>query len=141
MLAQQVCDELDFILVEVRIRGDKRQPVFEIFADTEKGITLKECENLTRELQDRIDMDNYFVGNYRLNVSSPGLDRPLVKDFEFRRNIGQLLNIKLESVERIIEITGELKGFDDMSLQLIIDGNSEIINRADVKEAKVKTRW
>ena len=140
-LAQQACDDLILFLVEVRIRGDRRQPIFEIFADTEQGITLKECESLTRELQDRIDMDEQFAGNYRLNVSSPGLDRPLVKDFEFRRNIGQQLNVKFQSADNIVEKTGELTGFDDTSLHLLSDGITETINRSDIKEAKVKIKW
>ena len=49
MLARQACDDLNFFLVEVRIRGDRRQPIFEIYADTEQGITLKQCEILTRD--------------------------------------------------------------------------------------------
>ena len=140
-LAQQVCDDLDFFLVEIRIRGDRRQPIFEIFADTEKGITLKECETLTRELQDRIDMAGDFTENYRLNISSPGLDRPLVKDYEFIRNMGQQLIIRFQSAENIIEKTGELAGVDDTSLQLLISGTLVTICRADIKEAKVKTKW
>lgn len=141
MLARQACDDLNFFLVEVRIRGDRRQPIFEIYADTEQGITLKQCEILTRDLQDRIDMDDQFSGDYRLNVSSPGLERPLVKDFEFKRNIGQQLNIKLHTEKGIIEKTGELTGFNDKSLQLLSNGNQETIERADIKEAKVKIKW
>jgi len=140
-LAKQTCDELNLILVEVRIRGDRRQPIFEIFADTETGITLKECEILTRDLQDRIDMDESFYENYRLNVSSPGLDRPLTHDFEYKRNIGQQLSIKLQTAEGTIEKIGELTGFDEKNLQILENGKSETINRSDIKEAKVKIKW
>ena len=140
-LAKQACGDLNLILVEVRIRGDRRQPIFEIFADTETGITLKECETLTRALQDRIDMDESFYDNYRLNVSSPGLDRPLVHDFEFKRNIGQQLIIKLQSAESTIEKIGELTGFNEKDLQLEAGGKSEKIKRSDIKEAKVKIKW
>ena len=86
-------------------------------------------------------MDDQFSGDYRLNVSSPGLERPLVKDFEFKRNIGQQLNIKLHTEKGIIEKTGELTGFNDKSLQLLSNGNQETIERADIKEAKVKIKW
>jgi len=140
-LAKQACDDLNLFLIEVRIRGDRRQPVFEIFADTEKGITLKECEMLTRDLQDRIDLDDSFMENYRLNVSSPGLDRPLKQDFEYKRNIGQQLIIKLQSAEGIIEKIGELTGFNETSLELLSGHKPESINRSDIKEAKVKIKW
>ena len=82
-----------------------------------------------------------FTENYRLNVSSPGLDRPLVKDYEFIRNMGQQLIIRFQSAENIIEKTGELAGVDDTSLQLLISGTLVTICRADIKEAKVKTKW
>lgn len=141
MLARQACDDLNLFLVEVRIRGDKRQPIFEIFADTETGITLKECEMLTRELQDCIDMDEAFPENYRLNVSSPGLDKPLIWDFEFKRNIGQKLIIKLQSAKGAIEKIGKLTGFDKTSLQLSSDGMTEEIDRSEIIEAKVKIKW
>ncbi len=141
MLAKQACDDLNLFFIEVRIRGDQRQPIFEIFADTETGITLKECEKLTRELQDCIDMDETFPENYRLNVSSPGLDKPLVWDFEFKRNIGQQLLIKLRSAKGAIEKIGKLTGFDKTSLQLSSDGIIEVIKRSDIIEAKVKIKW
>ncbi|MEJ2542512.1 MAG: hypothetical protein P8Y99_00425 [Calditrichaceae bacterium] len=140
-LAKQACDRLKLFFVEARIRGDRRQPIFEIYSDTETGITLKQCELLTRELQDYIDMDDSFPGNYRLNVSSPGLDRPLVQDFEFKRNIGQQLIIKLQSAEKNTEKIGELIDFDDSNLQLLTDGNTVSINRSEIKEAKVKIKW
>lgn len=141
MLAKQACGSLNLFLVEVRIRGDQRQPIFEIYADTEPGITLKECEKLTRELQDLLDMDETFPENYRLNVSSPGLDRPLVQDFEFKRNLGQQLIIKLQTAKGTIEKIGELIGFDKKSLKLLSGGITEIINRSDIREVKVKIKW
>ena len=69
-LARKACDDLKLHLVEVKIRGDRHKPVFEVFADSETGITLGECENLTRALQDYLDMDESIFGDYRLNVSS-----------------------------------------------------------------------
>jgi len=141
MLAKQACDDLNLFFVEVRIRGDRRQPIFEIFADTEPGITLNECEKLTRELQDRIDMDESFPGNYRLNVSSPGLEKPLIQDFEYQRNIGKQLIIKLHCEAGVIEKTGELRGFDNTNLQLLAGGVTETFKRSEIKEAKVKIKW
>jgi len=140
-LAKQVCEDLDFYLVEVRIRGDKRQPIFEIYADTEDGITLSECEKLTRELQDRLDIQEEFSGNYRLNVSSPGVDRPLQRDYEFKKNIGQNVVVKLKSDDTIIKRTGQLSGYDENVLILDISGKEEIIDRSEIDEVKVKTKW
>ena len=141
ILAKQACGKLDLIFVDLRVRGDKRQPIFEIYADTEKGITLKECEVLTRELQDLIDMDDQFVGDYRLNVSSPGLDKPLKQDFEFKRNIGQQVNIKMNTEKGIVEKSGELTGFDNQCLQIMSKGGLETIERINIIEAKVKLKW
>lgn len=140
-LAKKACDDLKLHLVEVKIRGDRHKPVFEVFADGDTGITLGECENLTRALQDYLDMDESISGDYRLNVSSPGLDRPLIHNFEFKKNIGQLIIVKLLLADGIKEITGKLTGFDDNILELELKNKIQKINRSEIETAKVKIRW
>ncbi|MEJ2054753.1 MAG: hypothetical protein P8X42_12605, partial [Calditrichaceae bacterium] len=75
------------------------------------------------------------------NVSSPGLDRPLVFDYEFQRNIGQIIKVKLETDGSVLERIGGLKGFDKNFIQLDISGHTEQIDRSEVKEAKIKIKW
>lgn len=140
-LAQKACDELSLYLIDVKIRGDQRNPVFEVYADSEHGITLGQCEELTRKIQDELDMTEFGLPNYRLNVSSPGIDRALEFDFEYRKNIGKNLIIKLQRIEGDDQIIGKLTDFNENELELEIDGSKTKIARNDVAEAKVKIQW
>jgi ribosome maturation factor RimP len=140
-IAQPICKANNFILVEIRSHGDFRHPHFQIFINSEKGVTLGDCERISRLIQDQMDIEDDFYSNYRLEISSPGLDRPLHQDFEFRKNIGQQLNVKYRSEEGQKALTGKLLSFDDEKLQLDTGQGEVTINRADIEQAKVKIKW
>ena len=110
-IVKPICEAENLYLVELKIGGDAKKAVFKIYADSEKGINLGQCEKLSRLIQDELDMDEQFLKNYRLDVSSPGLDRALVFDWEYKKNIGHNLEITLVSAEKII---GRLLSFDGL---------------------------
>ncbi|MHB8907003.1 MAG: ribosome maturation factor RimP, partial [Melioribacteraceae bacterium] len=66
-----------FILVDLILRGDNHLRIIEVFIDGEKGITAVDCANVSRDLTEAIDSENLVESNYRLDVSSPGAERPL----------------------------------------------------------------
>ncbi|MBD3225090.1 MAG: hypothetical protein GF313_10205 [Caldithrix sp.] len=140
-IAGKICEANNLYLVETRIRGDVRQPVFEVFADSEQGITLAQCENITRQIQDELDMDDDFVGQYRLDVSSPGVDRSLTFDYEFSKNIGQTLNVTYQNKGEKVTVKGKLTGFDDNTIHLQMDKGEADIPRVDIDQAKVHIPW
>lgn len=136
-----ICNEQNLHLVEIRVRGDRRNPVFEIFADSEQGITLGQCERLSRSIQDELDMDETFLGNYRLNVSSPGLDHPLKEDWEFKKNLGKMVRINYEQEGQPKEVEGKLKDFSDRLLILEREQETVEVDRQTVTRVKVKIQW
>ena len=140
-IVEKLCEERKLYLVDLEVKGDTRRPVFTVFADTESGITLKECEDLSRAIQDEIDLDAAFPEQYRIDVSSPGLDRPLVKDFQFRKNVGRTLKVKYHDGELVQSKTGVLRRFDETAIELADKKEKTVINRADIIEAKIKLQW
>ena len=136
-----ICNEQNLHLVEIRVRGDRRNPVFEIFADSEQGITLGQCERLSRSIQDELDMDETFRGNYRLNVSSPGLDHPLKEDWEFKKNLGKMVRVNYEQDGQPKEVEGKLKDFSDRLLILEREQETVEVDRQTVTRVKVKIQW
>ena len=136
-----ICNEQNLHLVEIRVRGDRRNPVFEIFADSEQGITLGQCERLSRSIQDELDMDETFRGNYRLNVSSPGLDHPLKEAWEFKKNLGKMVRINYEQEGQPKEVEGKLKDFSDRLLILEREQETVEVDRQTVTRVKVKIQW
>jgi len=138
-IVKPICEAENLHLVEIKIRGDAKKPVFEIYADSEKGINLGQCEKLSRLIQDELDMDEQFLNNYRLDVSSPGLDRALEYDWEFKKNIGHNLEITLDTAE---QITGRLLSFDENELIIEDEKNQQqAVARSSVKQVKVKIQW
>lgn len=140
-IVDPICKAQNFFLVELKIKGDHRHPLFQIFVDSEKGITLGECEMLSRQIKDDMDIDDAFASNYRLDVSSPGLDRSLQHDFEFKKNIGQVLIVKKQTEGGTQTVTGKLNDFTEHSIQLETAEGELIIERVNIDQAKVKIQW
>jgi ribosome maturation factor RimP len=129
-------------LIDLEIKGDKNKPLYQVFADTEKGVTLDECAQLSRLIQDEIDIDEDFPQKYRLDVSSPGLDKPLIEDFQFSRTIGKDITFQILEKKSKKNIVGKLKSFDkDILILENIKGNEEHFVRHDIGEVKVKLQW
>ena len=140
-LAQKACADLNLFLIDVKVRGSVNSPLLDIVADSESGITLKDCENLTRAMQDLLDIDERITGNYRLNVSSPGIDRPLQKDYELRRNIGHQVVVKLQSEEGEKKVIGKLIAYNEDVIELEQEQGKKAIKRSEVDWIKVKIQW
>ncbi len=128
-------------LVDVQVQGSISKPIFNIFADSENGITLGQCTDLARQIQDELDMDTAIARDYRLNVSSPGLDRPLSQDWEFQKNIGNNLKIQFKDEETSKEAAGKLVSWDKDNIEIEINGETKQIPREHIIKAKVKLQW
>jgi len=74
---QLVIEQNTAELIDLEFKGKKGNQVLRVFVDTEGGITLKQCEQISREISDFLDQKDLISGKYRLEVSSPGIDRPL----------------------------------------------------------------
>jgi ribosome maturation factor RimP len=140
-LVTPVLNDRNLRLVELKIQGSFRNPAIEVFADSENGITLGECEALTRRIRDELDMDGSFDNNYRLSVSSPGLDRPLQEDWEFQKNIGKALKVKYSADGVNRQEEGTLLRWDEDSIELDTETGSVLIPRGQIVKAKIKLKW
>lgn len=81
-------------IVEMIVRGTDQRPVIEIYLDSRDGVTLEHCTDISRELQEYADTTNVIESNYRLDVSSPGADRPLQFLWQYPKHIQRTLHIK-----------------------------------------------
>lgn len=118
-------------IVDVELAGSSGKPLIRIFVDKEKGVTLDECGKFSRALSALFDVEDPIPTAYILEVSSPGLDRPLKALKDFERNKGKLAKIitriKLEG-QNIFKgrITGVVEGnitlsFDDKEIEIPFD--------------------
>ncbi len=117
-----IVEEHDALLVDVEIAGSKSQPSIRILVHKEPAVSLATCEQISREIADFLDVEDPLPGRYRLEVTSPGLDRPLVTDGDFARAEGHLLKVVLLTGKNH---RGRLVGWD--SVQIILeDGRGEV---------------
>lgn len=93
-LVQPVVDDLGFELVDLEYQREQRGWTLRFFLDKEGGITLDDCAEASREISTLLDVEDVITTAYNLEVSSPGLERPLKKLADFDRFSGELVKIK-----------------------------------------------
>ena len=84
-----------FELVDVEFVKEGSNRYLRLYIDKEGGITVNDCEAISRPLSDMLDVEDYIEESYILEVSSPGLGRPLKKDKDFKRHLGDEVEIRL----------------------------------------------
>lgn len=124
----------DLELVDVEYVKEGGEFFLRIYIDKEGGVSLNECELVTRELNPILDKEDPIKENYYLEVSSPGLDRPLKKDKDFVKYQGRDVEIKLyKPINGSKRYEGELVGLtDDKNIKIIIDNEEVEFDKKDV---------
>ena len=96
------------------------------YIDKEGGITVDDCEVISRLLGEWLDKEDFIEDSYILEVSSPGLGRPLKKEKDFARSIGKDVEIRLyKAIDKQKEFTGTLTSYDADSVTLTMEDGSE----------------
>lgn len=127
IMAEALANKLEFELVDVEFKKEGPNYFLRIFLDKPGGITLDDCQQMSEMLSEALDENDPITVPYYLEVSSPGLDRPLKTNKDLKRNLGKELDIKLyESIKGKKMLQGILIGFDENEIQIEID-NKEII--------------
>jgi len=123
-LAQPIAEQFGCSLWDVEYNYEGADWYLRIFIDNEKGITIEDCENVSRALDVELDRVDPISTSYILEVASAGLTRALKKPQHFEYAQNKLIDIKLyRALEGKKEFTGELVRFDGDLLVLKIDGN------------------
>jgi ribosome maturation factor RimP len=117
-----IADDLGFELVELTGFNLGGRKVIRAYIHKPGGVTIDDCKTLSRACADYLDMENVIHGKYTLEVSSLGLDRPLVKPDDFRRRIKESISLELKPgsfSKNIVE--GELVGADETGVNILSD--------------------
>ena len=95
-IAQQVAEQNNLFLIDLIVRGSESSRVIEVFIDGEINITADECALVSREISKQID-ENELLKSYRLDVSSPGVDRPLLYLKQYPKHLNRLFEIEFSA--------------------------------------------
>lgn len=142
-LVSPIVDDKGFEIVDIEYVKEAGEYYLRVFLDKEGGISLNDCESVSRELSEILDVKDPIKDNYFLEVSSPGLDRPLKKDKDFVRYQGRDVEIKLyKPLNGSKQFEGELVGLnEDKNIVVIIDDNEVEFNKKDVALVRLAIKF
>ena len=139
-LAQPVVAEMGLQLWDVRFEKEGASWYLRLFIDKEGGVTIDDCENLSRRMDKILDEADPISQSYYFEVSSPGIDRPLRTPEHFARFAGETVTVKTTGpIDGRSSFTGELLGFEDGCVMVAADGADAFrIPYDNIKKARVK---
>lgn len=124
----------NYELVDVEYVKEAGNWYLRVYVDKEGGITVDDCEVVSRALSDKLDEKDFIEEAYILEVSSPGLGRPLKKDKDFDRSIGKEVELKLyRAIDKQKDFSGILVSYNEETVNIEIEDGKEItFNRLDI---------
>lgn len=121
-LAEEVAEELGYEIVDIEFQKGSKHDLLSIFIYKKEGIDLNDCTDMSRNLEKKLDNLEILENPYYLEISSPGLDRPLKTKDDYRRNIGNEVYVKLYApIDGKKEFSFVLDKYDDEYVYCKID--------------------
>ncbi|MFN0158238.1 MAG: ribosome maturation factor RimP [Bacteroidota bacterium] len=130
-------------VIDVVLRGRHHRPIVEVFIDTEEGVTTELCSEVSREIASILLAEPLINPAYELIVSSPGIERPLIFPWQYKKHVGRKLIVKTNSDAGLVEQIGDCAAVDESGITLHTGKSQETvrIEFASIKEARVKAPW
>jgi ribosome maturation factor RimP len=137
-LAEPLLESEGFALIDVEYRRERNGRTLLVIIDKEEGVTLDDCVNVSSQLGDLLDAKSEVLGPYNMEVSSPGLDRPLTKLKHFEYFKGRQVLIRTRSpVAGALDLRGVLMGMSNGVVTLEAKGQAVSVPYDDIREARL----
>jgi len=140
-LVAPVVDRFALDLVDLELKGSKNNMVVRAIVDTDGGVTIDTCAAVSRALADELDIADIMPGRYRLEVSSPGTDRPLRSKRDFERNLGREVRVFHRAGETIVEVEGTIQSVTDTGVEIGTAGKNHHLAWSDIEYGRLKIKW
>ena len=125
-LLTPIVEEYGFELVDVEYVKEGSTWYLRSYIDKPGGISIDDCEKVSRRLSDLLDQEDFIEDAYIMEVSSPGLGRPLKKEKDFRRSLGEEMEIRTyRMIDKQKEFTGILKDYDENTVTITLADETE----------------
>ena len=132
-LLEPIVKALGFELVDVEYVKEAGNWYLRGYVDKEGGITVNDCEAVSRAFSDRLDEEDFIEDRYIMEISSPGLDRPLKKEKDFARSMGKEVEIRTyRPIEKQKEFYGTLTAYDNSSVTIEEETQTRTFDRKDI---------
>ena len=141
-LAEPLLGQLGFELVDLEFSTGRSHAQLRLFIDRPEGITVEDCERISREFSALLDVKDPIPTAYTLEVSSPGLDRVLRKPGHFARFVAEQLHVELLAPrDGRRRYTGKLVSADEQQIEMQVDGVAVQIAYGDIDRARLVPQW
>ncbi|MDD6056650.1 MAG: ribosome maturation factor RimP [Clostridiales bacterium] len=133
-LIAPILERMEFELVDVEYVKEGGVWYLRAYIDKEGGITVNDCEDVAREMNELLDREDYIEDSYVFEVSSPGLLRPLKKEKDYIRSMGKNLEIRTyHAIDRKKEFYGILKAYDENTVTIETEeGEKQTFEKSDI---------
>jgi ribosome maturation factor RimP len=138
-MAGQVAASMGLEVVLVEIKGDGNRSIVRVFIDQPMGISLDDCERFSKRFSVSLDVEDWMPSSYVLEVSSPGVNRPLIKEADYGRFLGQNAKVRTRSpIEGQKNFKGRIAGVSEGRLELEVAPGKQIgIAVVDIEKANL----
>lgn len=142
-ILEPILQSLGLLLWELEFRKEGPRWILRVFIDRESGVSIDDCEQVSRDLGTALDVEDAINHAYTLEVSSPGLDRTLSKPEHYQRFIGSLVRIKtFQSIDGQKVFKGRLKGMEGDKVSLELEGGKTMaVPLADISKASLEVEF
>ncbi|MDG2338334.1 MAG: ribosome maturation factor RimP [Gammaproteobacteria bacterium] len=122
----------------VELLQQGRYSLLRVYIEREEGVTIEDCEKVSRQVSALLDVEDPIAGEYTLEVSSPGVDRPLFSIEQYAQYVGSEVNLKLRRAlegrrkfkGQIIKVSGDIVG-------LLVEGTEYDLEYSDIEKASI----
>jgi ribosome maturation factor RimP len=136
-ISNEIAEKLNFFVIDINFRGDNRKKIIEVFVDAEKNIDADNLAEISREINSVIEEKDIIQQAYRLDVSTPGVDRPLKFLKQFPKHINRNFEVTFKADAETKTITGKLLSVEREELIFLSDKKEILIEFKNITTAKV----
>ncbi len=138
-LIEPIVTGLGYEVVDIEFKPHPKNGLLRVYIDQPRGIQLEDCEVVSRQISAMLDVEDPIPGHFNLEISSPGLDRPLRKMEDFERFAGETVKIKMgmPDLEGRRNFTGKLLGVKDDEVLVEVDGETHYLAYGGIDRARI----
>ena len=141
-LTEEVIAGTDYFLVDVEVRGHKGTRVVEVYVDSENEMGHDDLTLISKEVGFLLDVEDVVDGSYKLELSSPGIKRPLTMPQQYRKNVGHTLRVRYEDDDEEEIVVGDLTDADDEMIELELPSAERLqVPYTAITQARIELPW
>jgi ribosome maturation factor RimP len=137
-LLEPVIERMGYELVGIEFRGNPKNSLLRIYIDKPEGVTVDDCGRVSYQVSGVLDVEDPISGRYMLEVSSPGLDRPIFKASDYQRFAGEQIKLRLVApLEGRRKFAGVLRGLRDQHVLVEEEGVEIAVPLSQIDKANL----